>query len=184
MNQSDSFKDKNSKRLLNLYKEGKKTPDYTSVKRIKFRNLNGTTFMVHGTLEYETCKALDILKKNEDIYDWEYTNDRIPYLKLGKKIATYFMDFKVWITKDFFFYLETKGYPILNDLYKWNKVVSFTPMKLLLDRQGRKKMIEDPKYILKMDYLNRDSIEGLIKTSKLIQKEFKTHLEEREEIPF
>lgn len=77
---------------------------------------------VQGTYEVRVCNILDHWKNLNKIYDWEYTNDRYPYVDINNKRRTYLIDFKVYIDSDDFYYLEVKGYSNDNDINKWNAV--------------------------------------------------------------
>jgi hypothetical protein len=74
---------------------------------------------VQGTFELRTCIILDKLKENREIYDWDYTEDRITYLENDGSAHTYLLDFKIFTSKKEFYYLETKGYVTEKDLLKW-----------------------------------------------------------------
>jgi hypothetical protein len=74
---------------------------------------------VQGSYELRACHILDRWKDDGAILDWEYTNDRIPYVNANGKAATYLMDFKVWRLGGTFYYIETKGYERENDALKW-----------------------------------------------------------------
>lgn len=86
-------------------------------KWIKYGNLK-----VQGTYEYRACHILDEMLRLGEIYSWEYTNDRFPYLNEDSKKSSYLLDFKVYTTKNSFYYLETKGYIKENDINKWKSV--------------------------------------------------------------
>lgn len=76
---------------------------------------------VQGSYELRTCKILDAWKGIK-IKNWEYTSDRIPYVKLDGKIHTYLLDFKVFLDDHSFYYIEVKGYERPNDKLKWQAV--------------------------------------------------------------
>jgi len=77
---------------------------------------------VQGTYELRTCKILDRWKRDGDIKDWEYTNDRIKYIGVDGKEHFYLLDFKVLDNDENFYYIETKGYERENDKLKWDAV--------------------------------------------------------------
>jgi len=110
---SDKTREKISNSIKELYKNGKnvlggKTKWYT------YKNIK-----VQGTYELRTCIILDLLKDKGDIYDWDYTGDRISYRDINNKNRTYLLDFKVFSTPGSFYYIETKGYLTDNDYLKW-----------------------------------------------------------------
>lgn len=76
---------------------------------------------VQGSFEIRTCIILDKLKEIQQIYDWEYTKDRITYIGEDGKLHTYILDFKVFKDSMNFYYLETKGYLTNKDLIKWEQ---------------------------------------------------------------
>lgn len=77
---------------------------------------------VQGTYELRTCLVLDAMVTAGDIYKWEYTNDKVPYIGFDEKSHTYLIDFKVYVSDSEFYYLETKGYEKSVDKLKWNAV--------------------------------------------------------------
>ena len=85
------------------------TTDWVVYKEIK----------VQGSYELRACHILDGWKESCQIFDWEYTNDRIQYVGIDDKNHTYLLDFKVWITDKSFYYIETKGYIKEVDELKW-----------------------------------------------------------------
>lgn len=78
---------------------------------------------VQGTFELRTCKILDCWKNVGKIKNWEYTNDRIKYIGVDKKEHNYLLDFKIIENDGSYWYLEIKGYEVLNDKLKWNETV-------------------------------------------------------------
>ena len=83
--------------------------------------LNYKDIKVQGTWELRTCKILDKLAEQKEIYDWEYTNDRIQYIGEDGKPHSYLLDFKVFLNNTFY-YLEVKGRKSNNDELKWKAV--------------------------------------------------------------
>ncbi len=79
-------------------------------------------YRVQGTFELRACKILDAWKVAGNIFDWEYTNDRISYIGLDEEEHLYLLDFKVWDSETSFYYVETKGYVRENDPLKWEAV--------------------------------------------------------------
>lgn len=74
---------------------------------------------VQGTFELRTCYILDAWKVSGRIRDWEYTNDRIPYVRRDGAVSTYLLDFKIWDQDGTIRYVEVKGYERENDQEKW-----------------------------------------------------------------
>lgn len=106
--------------LKKAYKDGR--PNLGGkTKWVDVKSSNGI-IRVQGSYEVRAVKILDILKNKNVIYDWEYTNDRITYTGIDNKNHTYLIDFKVFNTKDDFYYLEIKGRQRDNDVLKWKAV--------------------------------------------------------------
>ena len=151
------FRRKKSELMKSEYKNGKRIATGGRSNWIKYNELN-----VQGEIEFNICKALDILKEESSIFDWDYTNDRIPYNNLKGSESTYLLDFKVFITKDFFFYIESKGYAIDNDLMKWSSVLNKGfPMKVFFQRTHMQKIINDPHFILSHKFFSKKDIEHI-----------------------
>ncbi len=93
--------------------------------------LNYKSIKVQGTYELRTCFILDSWKEKGLIIDWQYTNDRFPYIDIEGKYRTYILDFKVFNLDDSFYYIETKGFERENDKLKW-KAVRDLGIKLLV----------------------------------------------------
>jgi hypothetical protein len=53
------------------------------------------------------------------IFAWEYTSDKIQYIGLDGKEYIYPLGFKVWVSENKFYYVETKGYIREVDALKW-----------------------------------------------------------------
>ena len=168
LNQDQKNNLKKSIKMKKEYARGERNPTSGFAKWIKYKS-----FKVQGEFEYEVCKALDILLKNKDIYDWEYTNDRYPYLKLGKEVSTYLIDFKVYLTKSIYFYIETKGFATLNDLYKWKKISSAHSLKVFYQREHMLKIIENPMLLLTARSISNSIIDSTITKTNSLNKEFK-----------
>ena len=145
-------------------------------KWFKYKNLS-----VQGEFEFEMCKSLDILENENLIYKWEYTNDRFPYLKMGKEMATYLLDFKVFLTENIYFYIETKGFPVINDMYKWKTVSQSESLKVFFQKTELENIQKDPKYILKKKSVSRKDIEIEISKMSSIENEVDRMINE---IPF
>lgn len=76
---------------------------------------------VQGSYEIRACKILDNWKKQNLIEDWEYTLDRFKYIHDNKE-HVYLIDFKVFINKYEFYYIEVKGRKKDIDEVKWQTV--------------------------------------------------------------
>jgi hypothetical protein len=98
------------------YREGRNFVAGGTTKWHSYKNIK-----VQGTYELRTCYYLDYLKENKKILDWEYTNDRYPYIDVDGKERTYLLDFKVF-TPNQIIYIETKGRVIETDYLKWRAV--------------------------------------------------------------
>jgi predicted nucleic acid-binding Zn ribbon protein len=86
-------------------------------------NTSVGTFKVNGSYEFRMIQILEKWKENGQIKDWEYTNDRVQYQKIGEKSkSNYLLDFKVFRNNNSFYYIETKGWYDANDFVKWNIV--------------------------------------------------------------
>lgn len=96
------------------YLEGRKTVSGGNTKWYNYKEIR-----VQGTYELRTCIILDEMKKLNIIKNWEYTNDKIPYIGIDEIEHLYFIDFKVFNNDDTFYYLEVKGYKKENDENKW-----------------------------------------------------------------
>ena len=94
MNKTDRFTDKEWEELASLLSEEKS--EQTDLL---------TRFMDEDI--YNTEKQW---KELRNIKDWEYTNDRVPYIGVDRKQHTYLLDFKVFNNDNTFYYIETKGY--------------------------------------------------------------------------
>ncbi|MNV61182.1 hypothetical protein D3C71_1536800 [compost metagenome] len=75
-----------------------------------------------STYELRVCKILDLMLKQDKIFKWEYTKDKIKYIGLDNKCHNYLIDFKVYRNETEFFYLEVKGVQRGNDALKWAAV--------------------------------------------------------------
>lgn len=105
-----------SERLKSQYKNGRKVYGGRT-KWFEYKDIK-----VQGTYELRTCKILDKLKDNNEIYDWIYTNDRFPYINETGKLSTYIIDFKIYTEPEKYYYLEVKGFVTNNDILKWKAV--------------------------------------------------------------
>lgn len=78
---------------------------------------------VQGMFEVRVVHILEKLKQFNKILNWEYTFDRFQYINVENIQSTYIMDFKVFLNKNEFYYLEIKGreYPV--DKLKWQSVI-------------------------------------------------------------
>jgi hypothetical protein len=76
-------------------------------------------FKVQGNYEVRVCKILDRWKNDNKISNWEYTNDRIPYLDSSGQKRTYLLDFKIFNFDGSYYYIEVKGYTTDKDILKW-----------------------------------------------------------------
>jgi hypothetical protein len=110
---SDDHKNNIKKGVLKNYENGKNVYGGRT-KWYKYRDIK-----VQGTYELRTCHILDCMKNKLEIYDWEYTNDRIKYTDINGKNRSYLLDFKIHENENDFYYLETKGYVTPNDILKW-----------------------------------------------------------------
>jgi len=162
------FRNKKSKTMKNLYASGELNPRAGFAKWIQYKRIK-----VQGEFEYEVCKALDKLKKSKYIHSWEYTNDRYPYLKLGKEVATYLIDFKVYLSKNVYFYIETKGFATLNDIYKWKKISSSEPLKVFYQREELQKIKNEPRYLLSKSTITQEDIDNKIINLTYVNKQIK-----------
>jgi hypothetical protein len=97
------------------YRDGTKLPLGGRTKWYTYKN-----HRVQGTYELRTCAILDNWLDNNLIKSWDYTRDRIPYVKVNGKDATYLLDFKVENNDDTVYYIETKGFKRENDQLKWD----------------------------------------------------------------
>ena len=86
-------------------------------KWLKYKNIK-----VQGSYELRMCYILDFMKERKEIYNWEYTKDRYPYIKEDGNKSNYLLDFKIYKTAKDFYYIETKGYIRANDEIKWKTV--------------------------------------------------------------
>ena len=106
-----------SKLQKRLYAEGIQSIGGGKTKWYRYKNIK-----VQGTFELRTCFILDKMKEVNEIYDWEYTNDRITYTNIKGKPSSYLIDFKVYLDENQFYYLEIKGFVKDNDYLKWKAV--------------------------------------------------------------
>ena len=53
---------------------------------------------------------------------WPYEVDSFRYQDENEITRSYFPDFKVWLSKKDFYYLEVKGYKTERDSLKWNSL--------------------------------------------------------------
>jgi len=150
-NKDINIRRKNSEKMKVDYANGKRTSSGGRSKWLVYKNLK-----VQGSFELSMCEALDALKNSEKILNWEYTNDRIPYNKVSGGKATYLLDFKVYLSKHFFFYIETKGFSVDNDIFKWNAVLkNGFSLKVFYQKTHECLIKENPEYILKFNYYNK-----------------------------
>ena len=158
-NKSKKFRLKKSMSMKKEYATGKRNAEGSGRSQwIVFKD-----FKVQGILEYETCIALDRLLESGKIYKWEYTNDRIKYNSIKGGISTYLLDFKVFLSEDFFFYIETKGFSIDNDLMKWSKVIeSGYPLKVFFQKTHIEKIKENPDFLLNHEYFSLKHLNKII----------------------
>lgn len=109
-----------SSALIKLsYKNGKKLGGHCRAKWLDYKGIK-----VQGTYQYKTCQILDNWKKIHKIYDWDYTNDRIPYVWNDGSDHIYNPDFKVFNSKEDWYYLQTKGYQQQKDVLKWTQTIN------------------------------------------------------------
>lgn len=170
-NKSKEFKKKRSDIMKKEYAENKRQPQAGFATWFKYKN-----FKVQGELEFEMCKALDKLSKSKKIHKWEYTNDRYPYLKLGENIATYILDFKVYLSKDIYFYIETKGFATLNDLYKWKRISSSHALKVFFQKEDLESIKKDPQVILNKKTISQLDIDKQVSSTNFMKKQLKESL--------
>lgn len=83
-------------------------------------------FKVQGNYELRVCKILDLMKNNNEIYDWEYSRDRFQYFDINNCERTYITDFKIFLEKENVGYVEVKGFERekdrINNRLKWKAV--------------------------------------------------------------
>ena len=147
-NKSVDFRAEHSARMKEEYKNGTRQPTKGRSSWIEYKGIK-----VQGTFELLMCKALDTLLEEGRILVWEYTNDRIQYNHFNGGVSSYLLDFKVYLSPEIFFYIETKGFAVDNDLLKWRSVVNRGfPLKVFYQRSHAAKIEADPKYILDHKY--------------------------------
>jgi hypothetical protein len=117
---SSYYKELKSLQTKEAYLNGKKVYGGTT-KWYNVETSNGS-IKVQGTYEIRACKVLDKLKEESKIRNWEYTNDRVEYIKEDGKKHLYLLDFKVWNKDGSFYYVEVKGFKTDNDELKWQAV--------------------------------------------------------------
>jgi hypothetical protein len=100
-----------------MFKNGELNVTGGNTRWIHYKNIK-----VQGSYEYRMCVVLDKMKKEEIISNWEYTNDRFPYVAKDGNKHTYILDFKVFRNDGTFYYIEVKGYIRENDRLKWEAV--------------------------------------------------------------
>lgn len=133
--------------------------------RFQHENLN-----VQGVFELEMCKALDILKSRHQIMDWQYSPDKVVYInEVGNK-STYLIDFKVFVTESIWFYVETKGFAVLKDMFKWNQIGRQFPFKFFMQKEEMKSIIENPEYVLNKRTYNKMDV-SIASESAYIKKQ-------------
>jgi len=153
-NRDPNFIKKVSTSLKLAYKEGRRVSSGGRSNWYDYTTPNGRK-KVRGAIELATAKALDQLKSSGRILEWAYEEDSIQYNALNGTQRTYHIDFKVWLTESFFFYIETKGFVIDNDLLKWKSVIKQGyPFKVFMERSHLKKIEEDPEYLLKHEFFS------------------------------
>lgn len=104
--------------LKKAYAIGSKIQTGGKTKWYNVQTSNGLV-KVQGTYEVRMCKILDVMKNLNQIKDWQYTNDTIPYIGLDNQQHSYLIDFKVYINDNKFYYIQTKGYLHNDDQIKW-----------------------------------------------------------------
>lgn len=114
---SQSLSSGASERMINAYKDGNFKPYGGNGCRCVYNGIK-----LQSSYEYRTCIILDRFKTQNQIFDWEYTSDKIQYIAEDKKQHTYFLDFKIFTSEKDFYYLEVKGFKKERDDYKWNAV--------------------------------------------------------------
>jgi len=150
-NQDKTIRMSNSEKMKKEYANGKRVATGGRAKWIKYKD-----FKVQGGFELLVCKSLDKLKKSKKILDWEYTNDKIPYNKISGGKSTYLLDFKVYISEYFFFYIETKGFSIDNDIFKWSAVLkNGFALKVFYQKTHEKLIEKNPEFILEFEYFSK-----------------------------
>jgi hypothetical protein len=117
---SSYFKNLKSQHTIKSYLEGRKIYGGTT-KWYNVETSNGV-IRVQGTYEVRVCKILDKWKRSGKIKNWEYTKDKVEYLKIDQTKHLYLLDFKIWNKDESFYYIEVKGYKTDNDLLKWEAV--------------------------------------------------------------
>lgn len=101
------------------YSSGKNYVCGGTTKWIQVETSNGI-IKVQGSYQQRMCNVLDRMKEIGDIQDWQYTNDRIPYIGVDGDQHSYLLDFKVYHNDQSIRYIETKGRVQENDYCKWN----------------------------------------------------------------
>jgi len=148
-NQDPEFNKRKSLRMKKEFFEGKREQTKSYADWIKYKD-----FKVQGKFEYEMCVALDKLLSYGKIHSWEYTNDRIQYNKPNSGVCSYLLDFKVYLTENIFFYIETKGFSVDTDLFKWVAVLKKgLSLKVFFQREHLKLIQKNPEFILLHNYL-------------------------------
>jgi len=108
-------------KTANMYATGEKVPVGYTKKTCYYESETHGKIKLMSSYELDTCFILDKWLSSGRIKFWEYTKDRFSYYDADKKRRTYFPDFKVFL-EDSVYYIETKGFEIDNDSYKWNAV--------------------------------------------------------------
>lgn len=78
---------------------------------------------IMSTYELRTCNILDEMVKKKIIHSWSYSKDKIKYIGNDKKQHNYIIDFKVYVNKNQFYFLEVKGVKKPSDDLKWSEVI-------------------------------------------------------------
>lgn len=118
--------EKKSRSAKKKYQDGYSIPFKVNIKsRTKWHKVNTSigVLKLNGTYEVRMVSILEKWKEIGKIKEWEYTNDRFQYQKIGEEISsTYLLDFKVFNNDNSFYYIETKGWYDANDFRKWSAV--------------------------------------------------------------
>lgn len=101
------------------YEHGKRVGGHCRAKWLLYKGIK-----IQGSYQYKTCQILDYWKSIGKIYNWQYTSDRIPYRWNDGSKHTYNPDFKIFKSKNDWYYLQTKGYQQQKDVLKWTQTIS------------------------------------------------------------
>lgn len=104
--------------------------------------IGGKQYYFRSKFEHRWAQYLELLKKNDEIIDWEYEPDKFYFREESRGPWVYIPDFKITDFDGSTYYQETKGYHDGTTNSKFQRMAKYYPdvvMELVLQRIPKKK---------------------------------------------